>query len=1567
MTHQTDPNKDDPKNHDNTEIVDGLDPAERDARWLRRWYPLGFVTKIGLVIVLLLILAVIAIYYALGTPWGTQLLIKTVTDQTGISLKYGKGNVRDGLWVYDLKIPATPPKNYTEVTVDQAYVKVGWKAILSKQVHLREATIHNMVITYKKPPSNRPFDYKKIALPVNLTVDKATANLVRYQQVTREPIDFKQADIKDFSWQDSEIQVGYAKLGYNELFTIDNLKGKIDLQHDYPLTAQGDLAIHALNKVHFDTLNTKVTGSLKQLNAELKSRYNHADISGHLTTRPLEKGVPFDAKVQWQDVLLPYASEQNIHLKQGELIASGPIDDIQLQVDTDLTAKDIPDGHYQGRASTNGKKLDIQELVATLPEGQLVSQGTIDWQNHTRIALTNTSQNFHIRKLLSSDIAPYAPAVLNGKLAVVYDVATDKLPMQLRANLRQNDGEVVNADISKAKANTAPYQITANWQHLIRKNLPNVGDLNSPNGNAKVNYYPSNGKQPPRLQVDGRANILQLNIAPQGDYQVKLNKLGQIINLEQVNYQGKAGDLAGTGKIELAYANRPLVWQLNANTHGLNAHQILDNIPFDHLKGTLNANGTMHHVRQAKGVRLTKHQIQIRQVDMTGTLLGENNSNKNLAIKGTGNVTLDVVANQLSYMTAKFNGNLNAPNVPAGAFKVDIAGTPKNLQINQFSHQGATGNIDAKGKLDLTRGVAWQINANMNNFDASYFVPSLPSRISGRINTDGHWRDDEQYIHINDMNLQGVLKNQPLSATGQLTARLHLPKDLQTVRQSLFNSPKNQQYNQVKRFIEQLQANNLVMAWGNNRLTANGNQNQLITSVDISTLNQLNAKLKGTLKGGLVLSQPNQSQALPDIYVDLVARNIALPNFVVLDATLKGKLVNMAKSPSQLQLNATGLNIANQPLRALQLYFDGTQASHTMTVKTDSSRGQLQATLKGRIDLNKSEWQGVVGNGQIGTKYAKLQQLQPAQLLLNWQKQHIQLASHCWQMVGQQGNLCLQDNLVASASQGQVNLVVKNLDSRIFGVVMPNDIVWSGSLNGNALINWKKNQRPTVNASFYSDNGIIGTTAQDPQEDPTTVAYQRISIIARSMPDGLKLRADVKTPNGAGNGYLDATINPYGQNKPIGGTVVFQDINLAVLKPFFPSFERLTGTGLVAGKIDGTLDQPKFVGDIELLDASLGITGVPMRFDKINVLSHVEGNQAQVTGDFVSAGDGKGIITGTVNWAGELQAKLKLQGERLLVSQPPTVTAEINPIFDVIVRPTQRYVNIVGVIDVPRATIRPPEATTNVITKSSDVNVIDRRLLGQINEVLRVAQPWSINADIGVDLGDNISFQGFGARLPLAGALHLTQQGQGSMQAQGVVQVAKRSKVEIFGQSLNLDFAQVRFNGNVAQPTLNIQAVKEVQGVQVGLKVKGKTSKPDILVFNNGGLSEQQAMNALVTGSLNNTTGQNTNEQEFSNRVNNTLAAAGLSYGLSGTRRLTNQIGRAFGLQSLTLDANGTGNDTLVSITGYITPDLFIRYGVGVFTAQPELSMRYQLTRRLYVEAKSAVNNSVDLIYNWRY
>ena len=66
--------------------------------------------------------------------------------ETGIDFKYGRGNLRDGIWVTDIDIEATED---LEVQVDKAYVKIGWRAVFAKEVHLSEANIQTMRFSIK--------------------------------------------------------------------------------------------------------------------------------------------------------------------------------------------------------------------------------------------------------------------------------------------------------------------------------------------------------------------------------------------------------------------------------------------------------------------------------------------------------------------------------------------------------------------------------------------------------------------------------------------------------------------------------------------------------------------------------------------------------------------------------------------------------------------------------------------------------------------------------------------------------------------------------------------------------------------------------------------------------------------------------------------------------------------------------------------------------------------------------------------------------------------------------------------------------------------------------------------------------------------------------------------------------------------------------------------------------------------------------------------------------------------------------------------------------------------------
>ncbi len=1650
------------------------DPAQRDARAVKRWYPLSFVLKLLVLILIVLLIMFAIFFYMAGTKSGTKFILEKISAETGIALKYGDGNLRDGIWVTDIDIQATED---LEILVDKAYVKIGWRAVFAKEVHLSDADIQRIEIINNKPPTGEPFDYKTLKLPVNLRFDQAKIKTIVYKQVTKDPIVVHDIAARDLTWVGSQVTVGRGDLRYADIVKITALKGDIDLQGDYPLDLSAIAEVSALEKAYIDPLNITATGTLKRTVGKVRSRYNEGDVRGEFVVQGLDSDAPFQAKLQWDDILIPYADAQNIHLKSGMATASGVISEIRLRINTELTAKDIPSGHYQGRAIIANSQLRIDRLSADVPAGRLLLQGILDWQDSFDAKVRATGSNFDVRRAIPdeyADFKAYAPQKLNGRLSMHYQQQNSAGNLQIDADLRQRDGEHVNANIVRGKTSlkskqVAPWYIDAKWQNLIRRNVPNIGNIDSPNGQADVIVRGS------RLSVDANALINELNAAPKGNYDVRVRKTDNVIDINSINYKGIVGDLTGNGQVQLATKQRPLTWQIDARTNGLLPKQYRSDLPLERLTGSLSARGRLLNITK-NGIKGQRHIINLNNTDLQAQL-DSTQDGRDIGIAGNGDASIDVVGGELSVFDARFDGRLDTADVPDGRLSIDAAGTPKlinvrkldyageagavnvkgvidlrkdigwivngrfdnfdlgyflpnnpailtgNLntsgqwqpapenrpdakgklkrfavdfdgvldakqlpagkltidasgdsqliRINRFRHVGAAGSIDAKGSVDVRQGVAWDISAVMDRFNLGYFLKDTPSTITGNIKTDGSWSKAQQIINLRQINLNGTLKGQTLSAKGSLAAKLNLPEDLASYFQRLKSQDAEAQYQQVNALIDSLNANNLVLRWGDNYLTANGNARQLQAKINITSLDQLSDKLAGTVTGGATLSQP-AGQALPTIYIDLVGERIALPGFILRQGRIRGKLVNLANSPSQFIISAEGLDAAGQSFENVNASFSGTEQAHIVNLNVANDKLDISARLKGGFNRDQLSWSGVIGKGRVKSQYATLNQLQPAQVIVNLPKPQnggtsdlkVQLAAHCWQAKDQTGKLCLRENLIASAANGQVNMALQKLDASLFSVFLPKDIDWHGQINGKAIVGWQRGKPPTINMTLYSDNGKIGLI-QDGDAAPVTLPYERVSLIALSVPEGLKLRTDINTGNGA-RGYAEVIVDPYKTPKPISGALVLNELNLAVFKPFFPGMRVLEGNITMAGGVGGTLSKPQFYGDVKLANGRVAMLDLPVNLSKVNATAKIRGTEAIIDGKF-NSGTGTGTLTGTVNWQQKLQAKLSIIGDRLVLTQPPLLLAEINPDIDIIVRPEDRYVNIEGAISVPSATIRPPEASEDIITQTEDAVVIDRRLIGNIDEVLAISKPWSINADIGIDLGDDINFRGFGAVIPLAGALNINQNGTGVMRAKGVVQVSRRTNIDAFGQNLELNYGQIRFNGDVMKPNLSIEAVKIIDDKTVGVRVTGNTENPNIVVFNNAGLTQQQAMNALVTGRINDGEATQVSEQGFKSQVTNNLAAAGLNFGLTGTRSLTNQIGKAFGLQSLTVDASGNSEDTNVNVTGYVTPDLYIRYGVGVFNAENSLSIRYQLTRRIYVESTSAAENAVDVVYSWQF
>src|SRR5574344_1175318 len=603
-----------------------------------------------------------------------------------------------------------------------------------------------------------------------------------------------------------------------------------------------------------------------------------------------------------------------------------------------------------------------------------------------------------------------------------------------------------------------------------------------------------------------------------------------------------------------------------------------------------------------------------------------------------------------------------------------------------------------------------------------------------------------------------------------------------------------------------------------------------------------------------------------------------------------------------------------------------------------------------------------IQKGDFDSLRTHLAQRQNAAVIYQHRTSELYVGAHCW--MSQQSQLCFDQPIRVSKTKANASFVTQNLDLNDFSAFMPEGLAITGKVNGYAKAAWAKGQKPKIDAHLVTRDGVIGLAADDPQDIGSTLRYEQVAVVAKSIAEGLKLRIDVKTPE-IGTGYANVLIDPYTKNMPMRGAIAFDQVQLKVFKPFIADVRSMAGILSFAGKINGTLTSPLLTGEMRLKDGAISMISLPVNLTNVQVYSSIRQDQASINGAFNSGG-GVGRLTGSVDWKNDPRIQLNLNGKDLLIRQAPLITAMITPDVSLDVLPFQKKLSLKGRVDVPRALISMPEVSAPVVNVSSDVRVVHE---GQDQlALLRSARPWDIRADLELNLGDQVIFQGFDSRIPLVGRLYLSQRGlETAMRANGAIGVSQRVKIEAYGQSLDLNRAIARFNGPISNPTLDMDANKNVQGSTVGVRVTGTGSSPNIQVYNDAGLSEQEALNALITGRINEGTSGLSQTESFKSDVNNTIAAAGISMGLGGTRALTNQIGRTFGLSGLALDAQGTGDDTQVSLTGYITPDLFIRYGVGVFTPVNKLTLRYQMNKRLYLEASQALERAVDIFYNWRF
>ncbi len=404
--------------------------------------------------------------------------------------------------------------------------------------------------------------------------------------------------------------------------------------------------------------------------------------------------------------------------------------------------------------------------------------------------------------------------------------------------------------------------------------------------------------------------------------------------------------------------------------------------------------------------------------------------------------------------------------------------------------------------------------------------------------------------------------------------------------------------------------------------------------------------------------------------------------------------------------------------------------------------------------------------------------------------------------------------------------------------------------------------------------------------------------------------------------------------------------DLSLLESLQPDLQQPRGQIRVNLDAGGTLAQPRLVGRAELRDGALRIPrlGLELVEMSLTATSDEQGSVNFTAG--ARSGDGSIAITGE----SELDAgrgyptRVQIDGSQFLIARIPEATVVVSPNLVVTVR--EQTVDVQGDLRVPRAKLQPRDVTS-AASVSEDTVIIggDRP----------PEKKWQVTAKVNVILGERVTFFGFGFEGRLDGNLTIEEQPGQPTRGNGIINIHD-GRYRAYGQRLDIESGRLLFAGGpLANPGLDLRAVRKAGSVTAGLRVGGRLRQPQIELFSSPAMGQTDTLSYLLTGGPLETA---TGEQGAM------MANAALALGLTGGDRIARSLGDRFGFDDLRVESSDSGEQASLVVGRYLSPRLYVSYGVGLVESINTLNLRYRITERWRLEAEQGAEQGADLLFS---
>jgi len=858
---------------------------------------------------------------------------------------------------------------------------------------------------------------------------------------------------------------------------------------------------------------------------------------------------------------------------------------------------------------------------------------------------------------------------------------------------------------------------------------------------------------------------------------------------------------------------------------------------------------------------------------------------------------------------------LSADGKPA-SITIKGTGSAKGFKQLALNAKTSAGSVGFRGEVFWLDSIKVNGKVDLLNLNPDLFAPDWTGDLSGgwTMKVD-NVHDKIADIRIADLNVKGSLRDRPLKLQGDVSY--------------------------IKKVLD---IPNFELVSGRSIITVNG-------------------QLKENLAFNLKLDSPDLADFYPDLGGQLNAEATVTGKFdaPIIDASLAGQKiayadkVSVAKASTDFSLNAKGkvdgkvvlTNVKMDTLPNLnaKLNIVGNQADHQLSFDVNGDQIKALGNVSGQLIDKK--WQGQLTKLEFEQSKAGQWRL-TKQGPINLAGDKGQIDEQCLQSI--QGNICFLGNYSTEGSwqaSGRFDKVSMKLLQAFSAALDPinGQIQGQFELSGN-------NQYPTkgqgeislvdasvaVDAIGQKDKRIINFKTAKLDYLLTEHNTSANLLIAPDLKDVSPLVAKIKLP------ILQVVIDEP-DNATLSGSIKTNVDDLSIFNDLNPEYDNLKGQLNVDMSLTGTVKDPALVGKIALDKVSVELPSVGLILTDMKVSA--KGSLEKGIEFVYQAKSGKGNLTGggqfvTKGDKWQMDANLKASNAEVVNLPEAYVIASTDLTFAVNADSSV----VKGLVTIPEAELAPLQFNSPV-SPSKDVIVIS-------NESLQDEQkPFPTLLDINVVLGEKVKISAVGFNSRLTGNLSVTGDTSKVVLGTGAI-VIKDGKYTAYGQKLTVDNGQILFSGGaIDNPQLDVKAVRKGDDYVAGLHVQGAANNPQITLFSEPSMSQDDILAYIVLG-------RPIGEASVADAA--LLASAATGLGIEGGNQMGDRIASTFGLDSVGIKGDG-GDDTALQIGKYLSPKLYLGYGIGIFEPVSTVIMRYKLSKIWSLKAESGIETSVDLLY----